>query len=98
MGGLFGGLLGLVEDLGGLFLSWLIGREAWRDNGPAETARVITGGLLAGLGLGALSYTVYFAHADIRGDGEYVIPFAVIPLLTFVFAIFLLGLKRVIEK
>ena len=60
MGGLFGGLLGLFNFIGGGVLYALIGTEAWRDGEKARWARVLLGGVVLGLMAGLISFCVYY--------------------------------------
>jgi hypothetical protein len=55
MGGILGGLLGLVEPLGGYFLSLLIGGQAaWKESGGGKVARLTFGGMLGGIIIGGI--------------------------------------------
>jgi hypothetical protein len=81
MGGLFGGLLGFIDA---------IGKAAWKPNSSAGMARVLFGGAIVGLGLGALSFVGYFVHQDYppwRESNRYTIPLLLIPLVFLVLMI-----------
>src|SRR6266849_6194306 len=53
MSGLFGGLLNLIDPLGGYVLHVLIGPKAWKEGKGARMARLIFGGAFAGTVIGA---------------------------------------------
>ncbi len=87
MGGLFGGLLGLVNLVGGLILYLLIGAKAWRENEKGRDARRRTGAIFIAIPLGFILYVFlssvdYFSH-----DERYIFKWGIVLALPIIFII-----------
>lgn len=105
MSGLLGGILELINVIGGLVLMLLIGMAAWRKTGRARWARIAFGGIFFGFALGWLLSLVAFTYigdtpkpsSDLVGF-IYTGAFFGLPILILVISIFLEILKRHIEE
>ena len=60
MGGLFGGVLGAINFLGGVALYVLVGRVAWNENETATWIRTFVGSIVAGEVIGLLVLCIHF--------------------------------------
>ena len=92
MSGLLGSILEIVNVIGGIVLTILIGRIAWKDSEPARMFRLVFGSVLVGEILGFLNYyyAIYdFAREPGKGPGIKVGSFFMIPMATFVVVLFL---------
>lgn len=63
MGGVFGGLLGAGEWVGGMVLYVLVGQPAFRDTFDARLTRIIAGSLALGLATGLVLWMLGFSAA-----------------------------------
>jgi hypothetical protein len=63
MGGLFGGLLGIVNVIGGSILTLLIGSKAWTESEDGRFFRLGVGVLFIGPMIGVASYLFVFRYS-----------------------------------
>lgn len=90
MYGILGGLLELVNVLGGFVLWVLIGKAAWRTNKAGRWARVIAGGLPCGIAL-TIVYFLFVLSYSGKYDVAGIIAFCLIV------SIIIAGLASVLE-
>jgi|ERR1051325_3119026 TRAP-type uncharacterized transport system fused permease subunit len=64
MGGLLGGILWLVNIIGGGVLYILVGMAAWRDTSKARWIRVLLGGWVLGLVVGLISFYIWYSYRE----------------------------------
>lgn len=64
MGGMFGGILSLVNAIGGCILYVLIGSIAWKDKKDARDFRIGMGGFALGTIVGAVVYMWVLDNRD----------------------------------
>lgn len=93
MGGVFGGMLSLIEPVGGVVLYFLIGEKAWKDSGGGRFARLAFGAIFIGMFLGAMiGATVGMVLSLFAPAHEAGIPLTVVSMLTVGFVGWLVGL------
>jgi len=65
MGGIFGGLLTIIQFLGGCFLFLLVGKKAWRDTDNGDVSRTMFGGLVFGALIAATLHLFVFPEWEL---------------------------------
>lgn len=107
MGGVFGGLLGGINLLGGVALYLLVGKAAWRKSETATWIRTYVGGILVGEIIGLIVLSIYYmpmygeagTHAFMRaGFNHGFYTFWLIPVVCFLLGMFLQALKDRLTK
>ena len=96
MSGVLGGLLGLINIVGGAVLFILVGNKAWGKSDTARWLRLIFGGVSSGYGIG----TTLFLNVSVdqySTDWRPGVCFALIPFLSVMCILGLEGLRRVLK-
>ena len=105
MTGLFGGILAIVEFIGGCILFVLIGGRAWKADQTARGYRLNIGGTLGGFLIGFLVYWITpneifeFGSSSYRHSNEWkmVICFFGIPIVMLLVTLFLEQIRKALE-
>jgi hypothetical protein len=101
MGGVFGGLLGLINAVGGAVLYVLLGSKAWRESEQGRKERRNMGSLVFGLALGSGFY--FFKKTELLDKPENygmkpLIGFVVIPFLIMVLVVAIEAVGESLDK
>lgn len=91
MGGILGGLLGVVELIGGAITWLLVGQDAWRDSGWSVFVRSAIGTAFLSLFFGVVIYVV--GAAGLLKDTDRPVAHIVLPMLF----ILLIGVSAVVR-
>lgn len=97
MGGIFGGVIELVNLLGGCFLYVLIGKKAWKETNSVRAYRIFFGGLICGAVLGPVFYFMLLPTGFVvLADQEQALAFCflLVPFVTIVCAFALEGIRK----
>lgn len=68
LSGSLGGVLGVVNIIGGLLLFLLVGKVAWRKTSGGRAARIFAGALVLGAGAGWSWFKVNLFESDDIGE------------------------------
>jgi hypothetical protein len=97
MGGVFGGLLALIEVIGGASLYILFGARAWKTD--REMPRLVAGAIVVGIAISLFLYLVPLTAEITKLVGSFSIVwwFVVGPLLALLITFTLLAIRRTLD-